>query len=360
MRNAAFQNWRREREAIEQEMDLLITAGLPASNEERQVRRIRFAALLERREAAARNLLHSGWTGRDKSPGVASRPGDLLVSASHAGAGADEGQATFVPLPDGRRTSELPVHVTTAASAFDAVALALDPGGLRADSDTVATAGVAADEPPSDVVALAPDASAPTDSGEVPAIGLAADIAESPPEKAASPEEPALAPDVMDELPEVATVTAAALSDDVADDVAEPSTETAALAPDTPAVLPDSAAGLPADAVELPADDIALAPDATARLPDQAFVTGAGLPTDAPAGLPTDAATPATEKVALAPDAAASSTGSAGLFAHSVAVAPAADAAPLAGEAKVPSSPPSDDPHSDALLMKLLRRLRPN
>jgi hypothetical protein len=356
MRNAAFQNWRREREAIEQEMDLLITAGLPASNEERQVRRIRFAALLERREAAARNLLHSGWAGRDKSPGVASRPGDLLVSASHAGAGAEEGQATFVPLPDGRRTSELPVHVTTAASTFDAVALALDPGALRTDADTVATTSVAADEPPSDVIALAPDASAPSDSGEAPAIGLAAHIAESSPEKAASPETPALAPDVRDQPPEVATVTAAALSDgvadDIADDVAEPSTETAALAPDTTAVLPDSAAGLPADAIELPADDIALAPDASARLPDQPSATGAGLPTDA--------AAPAAEKVALAPDAAASSTGSAGLFAHSVAVAPAADAAPLTGEAKAPSSPPSDDPHSDALLMKLLRRLRPN
>jgi len=352
MRNAAFQNWRREREAIEQEMDLLITAGLPASNEERQVRRIRFAALLERREAAARNLLHSGWAGRDKSPDVASGPGDLLVSASHAGAGANEGQATFVPLPDGRRTSELPAHVTTAASAFDAVALALDAAALRTDADTVATASVAAHEPPSDVIALAPDASPPTDSGEALAMGLAAHIAESPPEKAASPEEPALAPDVTDQPPEVATVTAATLSDDVADDVAEPSAETAALAPDTTAVLPDSAAGLPADAVELPAGDIALAPDASARLPDQASVTGAGFPADA--------AAPATEKVALAPDAAASPTGSAGLFAHSVAVAPAADAARPAGNAKGPSSPPADDPHSDALLMKLLRRLRPN
>jgi hypothetical protein len=348
MRNAAFQNWRREREAIEQEMDLLITAGLPASNEERQVRRIRFAALLERREAAARNLLHSGWAGRDKSPGAASGPGDLFVSAAHAGAGADEGQATFVPLPDGRRTPELPAHVTTAASPFDAVALALDASALRADSDTVATASVAADEPASDVTALVPDASAATDSGEAPAIGLAADITESFPERAAAPEKPALAPDVTDEPPEEATVTAAALPDDVA----EPSTEIAALAPDTTAVLPDSAAGLPADAIELPADDIALAPDASARLPDQASVAGAGLPADA--------AAPAAEKVALAPDAAASSTGSAGLFAHAVAVAPAADAAPLAGDAKGPSSPPADDPHSDALLMKLLRRLRPS
>ena len=34
----AFQDWRRELEAVEQEMDRLIAAGLPASVEERQAR----------------------------------------------------------------------------------------------------------------------------------------------------------------------------------------------------------------------------------------------------------------------------------------------------------------------------------
>jgi len=34
----AFQSWRRDLEAVEREMDLLIAAGLPASVEERQVR----------------------------------------------------------------------------------------------------------------------------------------------------------------------------------------------------------------------------------------------------------------------------------------------------------------------------------
>jgi hypothetical protein len=53
----AFRHWQRERDAIETEMNALLTGGLPASSEERQVRYIRFQALIERREAAARDLL---------------------------------------------------------------------------------------------------------------------------------------------------------------------------------------------------------------------------------------------------------------------------------------------------------------
>jgi len=65
----AFQDWKREREAIEKEMDRLITAGRPASAEERQVRQLQFTALLERRDAAARSLLQSGNADRRvKSP----------------------------------------------------------------------------------------------------------------------------------------------------------------------------------------------------------------------------------------------------------------------------------------------------
>jgi len=268
-------------------MDLLITSGLPASNEERQVRRTRFAALLERREAAARNLLHSGWAHRrDKSPGHSSRPGDHLISTAHAEAAAEGEPATFVALPDGKSEadaqSELPAHVTTAASPFDAVALALDAAALPADSGTVSSASVAADaaDLPSEVGALAPDASPSTDSDAAPASGLPADVA-------------------------------------------EPSTEKAALAPD--------ATDFPPDSDTVPA-----------------------------AGLVADVAEPSTENVALAPDAAAPSTELAGLLAHSVAVAPPADAAPLADDADVQSSPSSDDFHPDALLLKLLRRLKPN
>jgi hypothetical protein len=53
----AFQDWRREREAVEKEMDRLVAAGRPASPEERQVRQLQFTALIARRDAAARNLL---------------------------------------------------------------------------------------------------------------------------------------------------------------------------------------------------------------------------------------------------------------------------------------------------------------
>ena len=69
----AFQDWKHEREAIEKEMDRLITAGRPASAEERQVRQLQFAALLERRDAAARSLMQSaGANRRVKSAGSSS------------------------------------------------------------------------------------------------------------------------------------------------------------------------------------------------------------------------------------------------------------------------------------------------
>ena len=54
---SAFQDWRREREAVEKEMDRLVAAGRPNSPEERQVRQLQFTALIARRDAAARSLL---------------------------------------------------------------------------------------------------------------------------------------------------------------------------------------------------------------------------------------------------------------------------------------------------------------
>ena len=44
---------------MQKEMDRLITAGRPQSPEERQVRQLQFSALIERRDAAARNLLRA-------------------------------------------------------------------------------------------------------------------------------------------------------------------------------------------------------------------------------------------------------------------------------------------------------------
>jgi len=65
MANNAFQDWRRECEAVQREMDRLITAGRPQSPEERQVRQLQFTALIERRDAAARSLLQT-CSRRDK------------------------------------------------------------------------------------------------------------------------------------------------------------------------------------------------------------------------------------------------------------------------------------------------------
>jgi hypothetical protein len=59
MVNNEFQDWRRECEAVEKEMDRLIRAGRPQSPEERQVRQLQFTALIERRDAAARSLLRT-------------------------------------------------------------------------------------------------------------------------------------------------------------------------------------------------------------------------------------------------------------------------------------------------------------
>jgi hypothetical protein len=65
MYNQAFQIWQRERDAVQGEMDHLITMSSGGSAEERQVRRFQFEALIERREAAARSLLQSDRAARD-------------------------------------------------------------------------------------------------------------------------------------------------------------------------------------------------------------------------------------------------------------------------------------------------------
>jgi len=57
MAATVFQEWRRECDAVQKEMDRLIAAGRPQSAEERLVRQLQFTALIERRDAAARQLL---------------------------------------------------------------------------------------------------------------------------------------------------------------------------------------------------------------------------------------------------------------------------------------------------------------
>jgi hypothetical protein len=59
MRDDAFLDWKRERVEIEREMDVLLKASQRATLEDRRIRQIQFAALIERRNAAMRNLLQS-------------------------------------------------------------------------------------------------------------------------------------------------------------------------------------------------------------------------------------------------------------------------------------------------------------
>jgi hypothetical protein len=61
----ALISWKEECDAIHMEMDRLLSAGRLETAEERQVRKIQFMALIERRNVAAQNCL--------KSPGGAAR-----------------------------------------------------------------------------------------------------------------------------------------------------------------------------------------------------------------------------------------------------------------------------------------------
>lgn len=93
----AFQSWRGELEAVEQEMDRLIAAGLPASVEERQVRQTRFLALVERREAAARKLLQTDRAG-GRGNRASSRPEAHPISTAQGSAEAPLTRAMWKPI----------------------------------------------------------------------------------------------------------------------------------------------------------------------------------------------------------------------------------------------------------------------
>jgi hypothetical protein len=105
----AFQYWQRERDAVETEMNELLTAGLPASSEDRQIRHIQFQALVERREAAAGSLL-----AFDRSLRHHKSPATQVETAAHQSRGDSSesvpGQQPVEPMPplepaeDGRRS----------------------------------------------------------------------------------------------------------------------------------------------------------------------------------------------------------------------------------------------------------------
>ena len=60
MSRGALVDWKSECEAIHKEMDDLFRAGRLETAEARQIRRLQFLALIERRNAAARKLLEWG------------------------------------------------------------------------------------------------------------------------------------------------------------------------------------------------------------------------------------------------------------------------------------------------------------
>ena len=57
MSQGALIDWRNESDTIHNEMDRLLASGWLTTAEERQVRKVQFMALIERRDIAARNFL---------------------------------------------------------------------------------------------------------------------------------------------------------------------------------------------------------------------------------------------------------------------------------------------------------------
>jgi hypothetical protein len=60
MSRGALISWKEECDTIHGEMDRLLTAGWPGTVEERQVRKIQFMALIERRNVSAQKFLKPG------------------------------------------------------------------------------------------------------------------------------------------------------------------------------------------------------------------------------------------------------------------------------------------------------------
>jgi hypothetical protein len=71
MHSDVYQDWSRERDAVEQEMTLLLKSAPGASLEDRRVLQIQFSALVERRDAAMRRLLQLSLPIRHSMPGPA-------------------------------------------------------------------------------------------------------------------------------------------------------------------------------------------------------------------------------------------------------------------------------------------------
>jgi hypothetical protein len=371
MRVDAFHNWRRELEAVEQEMNSLIAQGLPASSQERQVRRTRFAALIERREAAARNLLRSDIVSRrSKVPTRAPSPGDHVIAPAHA-PGGPEGQAeTFVPLPEGTRKADAQPERPADRPADIADIWKPDRGAAAVPPDAAPNLAAAVADPARPAAPpKIPDASIPNASIPVSRPPISSVLDSSVRDSAVLADSDSLPADVAAPAPDAdSPVTGSAAPDATAGAPAKPAelpaavlalaAEAAALASESDAVPPASAS----DAAPPPATDVvsvavASIAAAIASMSDPAV----------PAAAVSEAAEPAADVVALAPVAAtepaASADSAADLAADLGAARPSdvvvgpADAAAVIADAE-PQSEPSDDPQSEALLRKLLRRLQ--
>ena len=149
MHDEALRDWRQECDAVEHEMDRLIRSPVPGSAEERQVRRIQFVALVERREDAARKLIQTdrarfrhAWR---KDSAV---PGDYFISARHATSSSHAGSTSFVKLPDGRSRAD--VHEASLNSTAIAVSNAADPSEDPTRTETVQSISASSSLDPSD------------------------------------------------------------------------------------------------------------------------------------------------------------------------------------------------------------------
>jgi len=162
MHDANFKSWRQESDAIEQEMDRLIKSPLSASAEERRIRRIQFAALLERREDAARNLIKMDLVHlRNSGRGLRSLPGEYFLSTRDV---SSTGDPPFEMLPDGRSTGD---H-NEACSASAAIAANSSTGASEEVIGTGAqssSADASLDRPDGSEPARLPNAAAPGTTG---------------------------------------------------------------------------------------------------------------------------------------------------------------------------------------------------
>jgi hypothetical protein len=124
-------SWKEECDAIHMEMDRLLTAGRLRTAEERQVRKIQFMALIERRNVAAQNCL--------KSP---AGPARFAINRRKLEAPKTVAQADPVIAPDvAPEVAEVEVFREPAAAA-----LATDDGSAMAAADRAPAVETAGDE----------------------------------------------------------------------------------------------------------------------------------------------------------------------------------------------------------------------